>query len=54
MLILQVCIQYNDIYIRRHPKRGSFDKYTFDGFENIERIYNGVPDWVYEGMYKQM
>ena len=25
---------------------------TCDGFENV--LYNGIPDWVYEGLYKIM
>ncbi|XP_053385906.1 dipeptidyl peptidase 4-like isoform X1 [Mercenaria mercenaria] len=43
-----VCIQYNDIFYRRDPIKGRFEQYTFDGFDDIDHIYNGVPDWVYE------
>ena len=27
---------------------GNFEQYTFDG--ELDQIYNGVPDWIYEGI----
>lgn len=44
-----VWVRENDIYYAESP---SFDiqRITMDGRQNI--IYNGVPDWVYEGRYK--
>ncbi|KAL4217252.1 Inactive dipeptidyl peptidase 10 [Mactra antiquata] len=43
-----LCIQYNDIYYMKDPTQNDFEQYTFDGFDDIDHIYNGVPDWVYE------
>ncbi|KAH3751812.1 dipeptidyl peptidase 4-like [Dreissena polymorpha] len=43
-----VFVQYNDLYYMRDPTRRDVIKLTFGGFEDIERIFNGVPDWVYE------
>lgn len=37
----------NDIYIRQSPSEEEDHRLTFTGEENT--IYNGVPDWLYEG-----
>lgn len=39
----------NDIYIRQSPSDEEDHRLTFTGEENT--IYNGVPDWLYEGQY---
>ena len=48
----QICVQYNDIFYLRDIKNmgpENFVQYTFDG--ELDQIYNGVPDWVYEGKF---
>jgi len=49
MSITKVYVQYNDIYYLREPINGELLQVTYDGYLDIDRIYNGVPDWVYEG-----
>lgn len=42
-------VRNNDVYI--HRASGEETQLTFDGIDGI--IYNGVPDWVYEGLLTQ-
>jgi len=39
----------NDIYIRPSPLIEEDIRITSSGYENL--IYNGIPDWLYQGMY---
>ena len=45
----QVCVQYNDIFYLKDIETDHFQRLTFDG--ELDQIYNGIPDWVYEGSY---
>lgn len=45
-----VYVLKNDIYYIPSPDRVLYpERITDDGVEGV--IYNGVPDWVYEGLY---
>ncbi|XP_052813264.1 dipeptidyl peptidase 4-like isoform X1 [Mya arenaria] len=43
-----VFVQYNDIFFSQDPVVGDLEQLTFDGFEDVETVFNGVPDWLYE------
>ena len=43
-----VWVRGNDLYYAKTPN-GASQQLTFDGTQNV--IYNGVPDWVYEGLH---
>lgn len=43
---------YNyDIYLRHGPRSSHVYRITNDAVPGV--IYNGVPDWLYEGEYKK-
>lgn len=41
-------VQNNDIYYKRLEDEDPV-QLTFDGVKDV--IFNGIPDWVYEGMF---
>ena len=41
-------MQYNNIHLLRDIEKGKYQQLTYDG--ELDEIYNGVPDWLYEGM----
>lgn len=46
-----IIMVYNyDIYYRRAPRNSQTYRVTHDAIPGI--IYNGIPDWLYEGMCK--
>ena len=42
-----IIVAENDIYLRQSPSDEEVYRLTFTGEEN--RVYNGVPDWLYQG-----
>lgn len=46
-----VIIYDNDLYLRQSPADEEDTRLTFTGYPDI--IYNGVPDWLYQGMLFQ-
>lgn len=44
-----VIVADNDIYLRQSPTDEEDIRITNTGYENY--IYNGVPDWLYQGEY---
>lgn len=44
-----VIVADNDIYLRQSPTEEEDIRITNTGYENY--IYNGVPDWLYQGEY---
>ena len=46
---LQVVVADLNLFTTKDPMSGSYTQHTFDGLDNL--IFNGVPDWVYEGVF---
>ncbi|WAR09525.1 DPP4-like protein [Mya arenaria] len=46
-----VFVQYNDIFFSQDPVVGDLEQLTFDGFEDVETLFNGVPDWLDHYLY---
>lgn len=46
--VLQAYVWNNNVYIKVSPTAESV-QITYNGEEN--KIFNGIPDWVYEGNY---
>ena len=44
---IQICVQYNDIFYLKDIETDNFQRITYDG--ELDQMYNGIPDWVYEG-----
>jgi hypothetical protein len=42
-----ILVHNNDIYHKPNPKEKKIQRLTFNGQPGV--IYNGIPDWVYEG-----
>ena len=47
--LLQIYVQENNIYYLKDIRSEETIEITTDG--EIDQIYNGIPDWLYEGMY---
>ena len=42
-------MQYNDIFYLKDIETDNFQRITYDG--ELDQMYNGIPDWVYEGNF---
>ena len=50
--MLQVFVYENDVYFKNDPNEGTpVTRVTYSGStdENKLVVYNGIPDWLYEG-----